>query len=199
MAKNRRIRPNENSTTCPPEWVWLLAGIVNGLFISFLIYLQKIAPHTASEKMLLPLTTENLPSSATTQSTVPILPSHFEFYDVLPHVEVKIPETGGNKLEQSLVQQNTPKTPQDQQNNLPVTVPGRYLLQIGSFRNESEAQGLKTYLNTLGVKAYIQKTHLDESGSWYRVQLGPFTDLKALNQIHTKLINNNIQPILQKF
>lgn len=193
-SRNRRsIRRTDNyvSPSCPPGWAWLLAGIMIGMFISFLIYLREIAPHDVvpPETGVATVTTPN--------ETAPIPPSEaasapFEIYDPLmtkPKEAEKTPPTApplssGETLPSS---------------DLPITVPGRYLLQVGSFRDEREAEGLKTHLASLGIPARIESTMLNQNGRWYRVQVGPFTDLDKLNQIRAQLAANSLAFILLKF
>jgi len=184
-TKNRRARGADYvSPSCPPGWAWLLAGIVIGMFISFLIYLREIAPHIVP--------TETVASSENMGEGNPNIPKSFEFYDGLPKAEVKVP--------------STPSTAQDAiqgealpQTDLPITAPGRYLLQVGSFRNEQGADGLKKHLISLGISSKIEKTTLTENGRWYRVLVGPFTDLDKLNKTRTVLAENNISFDLRKF
>ena len=190
-TRNRRNRRTDNyvSPSCPPGWAWLLAGIMIGLFISFLIYLREIAPHD----VVLPET--NLATVTSPNETVPTPPSTpFEIYDPLmdkPKAAGKNPPTA-------------PAPPPSSgetmlSSDLPITVPGRYLLQVGSFRDEREAEGLKAHLATLGNPARIESTMLNQNGRWYRVQVGPFTDLDKLNQIRAQLAANSLAFILLKF
>ena len=184
MASNRNRRnrnPDEEyvSPTCPPGWAWLLAGVLIGVFISFLVYLREVAPHN------LPVESAQVSAAPKPQ---PVATDNFQFYDLLPEQQVQIPST------------NTGTTPDEpkQQAALPITTPGRYLLQVGSFRNEQEANGLKGYLTSLGIIATIEQS-MNETGRWYRVQIGPFTNLNKLNQTRALLTKNNIHAILRKF
>ncbi len=184
----RRIQPPPR---CPPRWTWLLAGILIGMFISFLIYLRELAPLVTQSSTQPPVTTL-APSSPGTQSPLVQLPTapekgsagaekteRFEFYDLLPKAEVKVP----------------PSTKDD----LPVTVPGTYLLQTGSFREKRQAEGLKNHLTTnLNIPAKVEAAATSGADNWYRVQVGPFTDLEALNQTRTTLRENGIESILLK-
>jgi cell division protein FtsN len=165
-----------------------------GMFISFLIYLREIAPHD----VVLPEET-NLATVTTPNETVPVPPSEaannapFEIYDPLL----------GNKSQETI--KNPPTAPSSSSgealpsSDLPITVPGRYLLQVGSFRDEREAEGLKAHLASLGIPARINSTMLNQNGRWYRVQVGPFTDLDKLNQIRAQLAANSLAFILLKF
>jgi cell division protein FtsN len=183
--RNRRKRTNSDyvSPSCPPGWAWLLAGILIGVFISFLVYLREIAPRSLPPETALvtsqPLTTETTQDG---QSSKPSL--DLQFYDLLPDSKVNVPST----------QEST-----QSESEFPITVSGRYLLQVGSYQNEQEAEGLKNYLvNSLGIPAQIEKTNLS-SGRWYRVQIGPSDDLETLNKIGAKLDENKIPVLVRKF
>lgn len=190
IGRNRRHKKAEGegknkyiSPTCPPGWAWLLAGVMIGMFISFLIYLREIAPYnlppedsTVKSSYL----NENMLAEGQSSDT---LPPKFEF--MLPEGNEKGPETS--------VEEKTRNT------DLPITIPGRYLLQVGSFRNEHEAEGLKAHLATLGISAAVQPTNLTDKGKWYRVQVGPFTNLDELNKTRSLLAENNLGFILLKF
>jgi cell division protein FtsN len=181
--QNRRNRRSEYiSPTCPPGWAWLLAGILIGMFISFLIYLREFAPQNLPPENAVVIN----PSITNTKGTTPGSPP-LEFYDKLPKPET--PNTGGTNGEE-----NQPPQP-----DLLVTTPGRYLLQVGSFQDELSAEGLKGYLVSIGIPAHIEITALSETGRWYRVQVGPFTDLDKLNKTRSLLAKNNITAILRKF
>jgi cell division protein FtsN len=185
MRKRRTRNSDYVSPTCPPGWAWLLAGIVIGMFISFLIYLREFAPHTLPPEIAqTPLSSEKTLPTSIAKPKDPA--ERFQFYDILPNTDAEIPsETGPNEP--------------SSQADLPIQVPGRYLLQVGSFRNEHEAEGLKTHLASLGITAQINKTPLSEAGRWFRVQVGPFTNLNKLNQTRAELTANNITAILLKF
>lgn len=177
-SKNKYISP-----TCPPGWAWLLAGIMIGMFISFLIYLREIAPYNLPpEDSTVKSSYLNENMLAEGQDSDTPLPQ-FDF--MVPDSDVKAPETS--------TQEKTPSA------DLPITIPGRYLLQVGSFRNEHEAEGLKGHLATLGISATVQPTNLTDKGKWYRVQVGPFTDLDELNKTRSLLAENSLGFILLKF
>jgi cell division protein FtsN len=185
--RNRRKRTNSDyiSPTCPPGWAWLLAGILIGVFISFLVYLREIAPRTLPPETALVTSQPLSKESATDPNAQPNPSADLQFYDLLPDSKVNVPPTEESTKPAS---------------EFPITVPGRYLLQVGSYQNEQEAEGLKNYLvNSLGIPARIEKTNLSESGRWYRVQIGPSDDLDTLNKIGAKLDENQIPVLVRKF
>ncbi|MCK5662681.1 MAG: SPOR domain-containing protein [Thiotrichaceae bacterium] len=71
--------------------------------------------------------------------------------------------------------------------------PTQYILQVGSFRDQQQADGLKTYLESLDISAKIEKI-----GIWYQVQVGPFTKMEQVNKTQDLLSENNIDVILQE-
>ena len=177
---NKRLRSNYDSASCTPGWAWLLAGIIIGIFISFLIYLREFAPHNLPPEhaQIVPITTP----VAENKNLPPEDSDRFDFYDILPGHEIKIPS---NK--------------DDEKKPLEVTVKGRYLLQVGLFQEKMEAEGLKNYLLSLGMPTNIISAPFSANRSGYRVQVGPFSDLKKLNNTRSLLASNNISSILLKF
>ncbi len=108
MARRLR-RTEEHSNTCPPAWLWLLAGILIGIFIAFLFYIKQIAPLHTSQPQAPPNPPQqtdlsptadkqglNIEDSASASlalppeaQTRPEVPSpRFEFYDMLPQPQV---------------------------------------------------------------------------------------------------------------
>ena len=80
----------------------------------------------------------------------------------------------------------------------PVDKPGTYFLQAGSFRSFAEADNLKAQLALLGVESKIDTVTVNNTDTWHRVRVGPYQDLRELNKIRTRLLNNNINAILLK-
>ncbi|MDR4516484.1 MAG: SPOR domain-containing protein [Nitrosomonas sp.] len=68
-----------------------------------------------------------------------------------------------------------------------------YYLQVGSFRNNADADNLKARLALLGVIASVQSADLSEKGVWYRVRVGPFTQKTGVDQVHSRLRENGIE------
>ncbi|HBV21266.1 MAG TPA: hypothetical protein DEF07_06060 [Nitrosomonas sp.] len=68
-----------------------------------------------------------------------------------------------------------------------------YYLQVGSFRNNADADNLKARLALLGVIASVQSADLSEKGTWYRVRVGPFTQKPRVDQVHHTLRENGIE------
>ncbi len=79
----------------------------------------------------------------------------------------------------------------------PVTRPGTYYLQAGSFRSEADADHVRAKLGLTGIESKVQKVSID-ADVWHRVRIGPYTDLDALNRVRTRLRQANLDAKLIK-
>lgn len=66
-----------------------------------------------------------------------------------------------------------------------------YYLQAGAFRELADAEGTKAKLAMMGVAASIAERR-SELGSLYRVRIGPFTEVDAMNRARTRLSDNGV-------
>lgn len=185
----RRRRGKRKS---PPGWLWLLAGLGIGLFVAFLFYLQQKpgtpAQATAQHSQPVEVPAKGQDAREVRKPAAKIVPPpppakpRFDFYTILPEMEVPVPEdeiTG--KAREGVPQ---------------VEAPGTYLLQAGSFRTHEQADQLKAKLALLGLQAEIQTVTINNQETWHRVRVGPFTDLTALNTARARLKENNLDAIL---
>ncbi|SDV48380.1 SPOR domain-containing protein [Chitinasiproducens palmae] len=98
----------------------------------------------------------------------------------------------------------TPTTPAHQQTS-PATTPAKpgdsntgYYLQAGAYRTEADAQQQRANLALQGFSARVTK---GESGSvtYYRVRLGPFSNLDDLNKVRRPLTNAGVDTAVIRF
>ncbi|WP_211464223.1 SPOR domain-containing protein [Collimonas silvisoli] len=66
-----------------------------------------------------------------------------------------------------------------------------YFLQVGAFREQAEAESAKARLALMGFEAKISERQAD-TGSLYRVRVGPFNQLETMNRIRGKLSDNGV-------
>lgn len=66
-----------------------------------------------------------------------------------------------------------------------------YYLQAGAFREQSDAEGMRAKLALMGVEAKISERQ-SETGVLYRVRVGPFNQLEAMNKVRGKLSDNGV-------
>jgi cell division protein FtsN len=166
-----------------PGWVWMLGGLVAGLFIAFLVYVQKSG--TAPAKIASKGTSKPAVTDTRTvkKSKPPAAPKKkdggidFDFYNILPELEVVISNIELDKEE---------------------TEKATYYLQVGSFKNQEEADSRKAELTLLNFTPSIQTVTVDNSQTWHRVRLGPFTDRRTVDKARRRLQDNGIDFIMLK-
>lgn len=66
-----------------------------------------------------------------------------------------------------------------------------YFLQAGAFREIADADAAKGRLALLGVPAAISERRA-ETGTLYRVRVGPFKDTDTMHKMHTRLNDNGV-------
>lgn len=66
-----------------------------------------------------------------------------------------------------------------------------YYLQAGAFRAPADAENAKAKLALLGVESSISERN-DDSGTLYRVRIGPFAQIDAMNRVRTKLSESGV-------
>ena len=65
-----------------------------------------------------------------------------------------------------------------------------YYLQVGAFRDAADAESARAKLALIGVESRINSNN--EGDNLYRVRIGPFDQLDALNRMRSKLTENSI-------
>ncbi|HYD61150.1 MAG TPA: SPOR domain-containing protein [Noviherbaspirillum sp.] len=66
-----------------------------------------------------------------------------------------------------------------------------YFLQAGAFREQSDAEGMRAKLALMGVEAKVSERQA-ETGVLYRVRVGPFSQMEAMNKVRGKLSDNGV-------
>ncbi len=79
----------------------------------------------------------------------------------------------------------------------PVDTPGMYVLQMGAFTRQTQAESLKARLALVGMTARIQPVMVDRQ-TYYRVRIGPTDDLAQLNADRARLQQHRFDSILLK-
>ncbi len=177
-------RPKEKRAPC---WAWLVVGLLIGLFGAFLVYIKEhprvaLVTGLASEPATSPVET-NKGNKDSRQAHRPPKP-RFEFYTVLPEMEVRVP---GEQL---------PKRGTRRQES--VADSASYVLQVASFKNHQEADRLKARLALLGMEAKIQTVSVDGKQTWHRVRLGPISREADVEDLHRRLKEINLKAIIFK-
>lgn len=197
MPRDYKTRVTGKNKKSLPGYVWLLSGLAIGLFVAFIVYLDK-QPETnkdfgsAVQQELKKLkqqanrkNSEKTHSLATTKSKEKKEPK-FNFYTILPELEVLIPESETRPPE---TKNNTTTDSRNTDNKNK-----QYVLQVGSFQNLNDAEKLKANLAFLGLKANIQHVTVNRQ-AWHRVRTGPYRDKQQLYKNQKLLKQNDIPAI----
>jgi len=74
----------------------------------------------------------------------------------------------------------------------------RYFLQVGSFKDEADADNLKAKLALQGFEAIVQTANIPNKGTWHRVRVGPLSNINTINKVRADLTANNFNADLIK-
>jgi cell division protein FtsN len=205
--KSRLDKKKSNKSM--PGFVWLLSGLAIGLFVAFIVYLDKQPENDSDfgsavqreldqlkQKAQQDKSKTGSPATTTTKATSKSgdpqkKKQKFNFYTLLPDMEVLIPED----------ETRPPKTASEKSSSAEqasgqaaIKDDHRYILQVGSFQNRGDAEKLKANLAFLGVHAEVQSVSINAQ-RWHRVRTGPYHNRQELYHNKKLLKDNHIDSI----
>jgi cell division protein FtsN len=154
------------------RWREFGVGLAAGLSLSLFVliwqnYREKHPPIVADVPKPEPRADKTAPGDEESAKT-------YDFYDMLPKFEVIVPE---KEREVAGDRDGPPAN---------IERPGVYVLQAGSYRQQAEADRIRSQLKIQGIDANVQRVAVDED-VWHRVRIGPITDLTELNRLRGRL------------
>jgi cell division protein FtsN len=197
-------------------WAGIAGGLLIGLFVAFLVYIKMQAkpdPHVYLQESIQPpaetVSQEAPAASAGKGEVAPTTPKpRFDFYTLLPEMEVVVPEREITAVQQQTapplqqaapVEEAEPAAPPSAPEPAPAVVTrpdtpaaGSYYLQVGSFRNGVQAERFKAELALQGMQTSIQTVTINNKDTYHRVRIGPFSDLGALDKTRQQLKKKGI-------
>lgn len=185
MAKKRGASRGRSST---PASLWLFTGLFIGLGLSWFLYSRAYFPYTDR-----PLPEESGPISL--DDSEPLVDdldterpreSRYDFFTVLPEMEVIVPEEELNVRSQ-------PDSPTQTAANGET----QYLLQVGSFQSNNDADEMKARLALLGIIAQVQSVTVNDA-TWHRVRVGPVAGARAAEDLRRQLSDNGIDSLVMQ-
>jgi len=190
------MRDNMKGNARPvPVWLWFFALFAVGSFVGLLMYLDlyekgRISEHGTPNISRLFSERENSVDSSKKSpekkdNAVQEEKPSFDFYSLLPKMEVLVPET---EITSRIAKEQLKQTPSEK---------GAYYLQAGAFKDIQAADRMKAGLALLGIESKIESVTL-ESGVWHRVRIGPFDDTKQMNKVRSLMKANSISSIMVK-
>jgi len=148
-------------------------GLLLGLTVATAIYIYDRRPGAMQAAERAPISSEKqdehsaapTPESAQTDNK-------YDFYDVLPKMEVEVADDKNKSKQGSSAGA--------------IDAPGSYILQVGSYRNHADADRVRAKLAIQGVESNIQKINVDGE-EWNRVRIGPISNFNKLEDTRRKL------------
>ncbi len=191
MPRDYKNAANRRGTKATGSWVWFISGLGAGLFAAFVVYLQLDGPRVVDSGGPTPSVT---PSPVAAAEPAPAVPEpepseppppkpRFDFYTILPEMEVKVPDWPAPSA-------GTPETQELQ--------PGAYVLQVASFQRFEEADKVKARLALNGITADIQRVVINGKDTWYRVRVGPLRDPQTVETMRARLQQAGMDYMLLK-
>ncbi len=190
MAKRKRRKAGKKrSSRSMPGWLYMFFGLSLGLAVAAGIYINDrrdtplgalLAPGTTNPQSRQPKTSP--PKAKTNKADDSI---DFDFYDMLPNLDVTVFDDGAA----------APRPQQQQQS--PVINPGIYILQAGSFRKLADAQRREGEIALLGIRAEVRKGQAN-SRTVYRVYTRPMETPEEVNRTRKRLNDNGIETLAKR-
>jgi cell division protein FtsN len=206
--KNSGRSASRRGSSAGPAWGQLLIGLGLGLLVAVGVHLH----HSGQVRVVLPSEQGARPAQPPlVEAPAAGEPAdnrpRFEFYKLLPEMEVVVPEAEQRRLrDQSPPPAASTPTPAPRSASPPAAAPSappsparagtRYLLQAGAFQNFTDADRMKAQLALMGVEASIQSVELSGGETWHRVRVGPFSEAGEVNRVRQRLQSNGIEAIL---
>ncbi|HQV72531.1 MAG: SPOR domain-containing protein [Dokdonella sp.] len=192
-TRSRKQATRGGSRTAVPAWIWLGVGVLLGLAVALVFLGSDWAPMLRKNAGPQP----NPEAVAPRESDPPIVEAkdkprkNYDFYSVLPEMEVVIPDaeiSAKARAEAQLPASTT--TPA-------VSANSRYLLQAGSYPSAKAADEVKAKLAILGFVAQVTPVTINGK-TWNRVRLGPYASASELEVAKAALSDNGFNAIALK-
>ncbi len=179
-------KKRQNSGNC---LFHLFGGLVLGAFLTGLAWL-KLGPALSTNAVPgIPVPRPDKVKQERQEAPSPT----FEFYTILPEMEVVIPDeeivTPDDDSARKAPKETATTVLRDQES---------YILQMGSFRKYQDADRLKAKLALIGIEAEIQKVSINNRDTYHRVRSGPYRTQSQLNAARRLARENNINSLVIK-
>ena len=160
-----------------PSWIILLSGVFFGLLIAVFGYINGWVPKPDNPNNKPIAQTTKTEKQPNVEDKSVELSKNYDFYETLQDMEVVVDE---GELTQT-------------QNRKPST----YVLQLGAFKNQTDADALKAKVAFVGLTANIQSVEINHV-QWHRVRLGPYDSGRKADVAKRNLDKNGFSAIIIK-
>ena len=160
-----------------PRWRYFLVGLVLGLSVSIGLFFfgEDVGSLVAPRSQAAPIAQIETEPVAVVEAPK----AKFDFYRLLPEMEIEVEE-----------EEIAAAIPVAEGGESVALADGPFVIQVASFRQLADADGVKASLALLGLEGRIQTVSINGE-TWHRVRLGPFNELDGLNDARTRLYEND--------
>ena len=176
---------------------WFLAGAVAGGLVTWVML-----GHDPAAEQVRATVERTVGHSIGVEPAKPPPKPKFEFYTLLPEMEVVVPDeelpspspapaasstTDESSAADTAVTAGATVEDDPRSDAETALKSGHYILQVASFKKMKDADGLKAQLTLLGYKPVVQTVAIDSDEKWHRVRIGPYADRDALEAARVRL------------
>jgi len=183
MAAKRNARHQTEKKSLP--WGPMLLSFAVGVFVMFLLHLKDNVDPEQNSK--------NSGETKTEKKSKAIEPT-FDFYTLLPEMEVIVDNDNNKQNNKTIVT----SPPQETVEKTETAEKVSFLLQVGSFKKVSDADGFRAKLAFLGIESKVQTVTIDNKDTWHRVQVGPILGREKADAVQKQLRQNDIDSLLMR-
>jgi cell division protein FtsN len=202
-----------------PAWVWLGIGVLLGLTLSALVLIKDWAPMLRRKNLPQPNPEATAPKEseqavADEGGKKPAPPKKtFDFYQILPEMEVVIPDAELSAKARAEQQRQQLAAAQAQAGNGTAAANptagsaaaaaasadsgAHYVLLAGSYAEAKAADEAKAKLALLGIVAKVQSITINGK-TWNRVIVGPYSNASETETAKATLAENGVKAIPMK-
>jgi cell division protein FtsN len=197
MERKTSRKPVSRKRASVAPWTWLVTGLLMGLVIAAIAYLKiTVLPGSGTDNIpaqakATPQKQKKASAQKTAAKTPP--PPKFDFYTLLPEMEVAVSEP----LKPKPAPVQTAHSDEDLVLPHPLEQ-AKYRLQIASFKRYEEADTLKAKLAMTGHMVEIHSIKLDNGTVWYRVYTRVLPNREQAVSLQKELQNQAISSMLLK-
>ncbi|EGV52098.1 SPOR domain-containing protein [Candidatus Endoriftia persephone] len=192
-----RATPKERKRSERSCGLWFFSGLISGAFVMGLVWLQ-YGPQMAAGQIP-GVSKQPVAEPRSAPAKPPETPKpHFDFYTILPEMEVLIPEEEINAPEPAPAAIPPPVQKAHVETRPVAKDKSAYILQMGSFRKFADADRMKARLALIGIEAEIQRVSINNNQTYHRVRSRPYPNRQALNHDLALARQNQIKTLIIK-
>lgn len=164
-----------------PGWFWLLAGILLGAMVVYLMGLSRLDLSVSIRSKPGPNQTSHLNQKTAKAETPSVRETRtFSFYKALTEHEVPVTVTPPSQ------RQETPEW--------------YYIIQVASFKSAKDANDVRAKLILENFDAYGESSKNKSGDTWHRILVGPYQNRSQMEKARSRLqaMRFNPMPIKRK-